>query len=39
VNIELSRSALDHLLSDGHHQVRVLSAKVADYEAWDPLDV
>ena len=37
--MRLSRSALDHLLSDGDHQVRVLSAKVADYEALDPLDV
>jgi len=37
--LRLSRSALVHLLSDGGHQVRVLSARVADYEALDPLDV
>jgi len=37
--LRLSRSALVHLLSDGSHQVRVLSARVADYEALDPLDV
>jgi len=37
--LRLSRSALDHLLSDGGHQVRVLSAKRADFEALDPLDV
>jgi alkylation response protein AidB-like acyl-CoA dehydrogenase len=32
-------TALDHLLGDGNHQVRVLSARVADYDALDPLDV
>ncbi|MFA6576940.1 MAG: acyl-CoA dehydrogenase [Nocardioides sp.] len=32
-------TALDHLFGDGNHQVRVLSAKVADYNALDPLDV
>lgn len=32
-------TALDHLFGDGNHQVRVLSAKLADYDALDPLDV
>lgn len=32
-------TALDHLLGDGNHQVRMLSTKVADYDALDPLDV
>ena len=37
--MRLSRSALVHLLSDGGHQVRVLFARVADFEALDPLEV
>jgi hypothetical protein len=37
--LRLSHSALVHLLSDDGHQVRVLSATVADFEALDPLDV
>ncbi|MCD4536244.1 acyl-CoA dehydrogenase [Nocardioides sp. cx-169] len=31
-------TALDHLFGDGDHQVRVLSAKLADYDLLDPLD-
>ncbi len=32
-------TALDRLLGDGNHQLSVLSTKVADYDALDPLDV
>jgi hypothetical protein len=39
VSIEAVALRARPLLSDGDHQVRVLSAKVADYEALDPLDV
>lgn len=32
-------TALDHLLGDGGHQVRVLEADLSSYDAIDPLDV
>lgn len=35
----MSPSALDHWLSDCDHQVRALSAEVANNDPLDPLDV
>jgi hypothetical protein len=37
--LRLSRAALDHLPSDGDHQVGTLFAKVADDDVLDPRDV